>query len=1345
MRHWISAFAALVALAAPSLAQSPQSPLSPFTPDPHTLLLYHFDEGSGKVAADASGNGADGTLQGAAWARGKFGGGVQLDGVGASVFRKATPALMGLKRFTVECWYRQDNPSGRQFLVGKDVTFHWDLSEGNASTLSLYNLGGQVLNSEGKPHMQAGAFLGAHSGIRWNHLAACYDGSQVSLFMNGRLAWRGAGPKDFTLGSDSRGLWIGCYVGMDYWFSGIIDEVRISDVVRYDPEGRLAVGGVAVEMPGPKPVVKEIRRPAATGRTTLEVTLQKLRGKDAAGWVYLKPPGKPAAIVGRYEMKGLAAGKTANVRCDVSDEAAGPGTYILALEPTDAGAVIAATGACLMRGGKVAGSWAGRVESRLTFSPVMAAAVTIPGAAAAQPGVIDLTPQGVDRLGGTLAATEGEAPGVQFLSGDGYAEWWLHLPRSQAYRVSLRYACAGRRPCDIVIDGRDLTEYTMCAMNPTGGSGERDAFWEQQGWVRLEPGVHWLRLQDMPPNVFGIRLEPIPAMPARRTPFASYPVPAAGRIMGGGWQGAALFDRATAQPTARTDGAVAFRAQLPAGGAARVGRSVKWNLEPFGALRFTFTGEGSRHVASLRLVDAKGDEKLLWRGRDLKKGPVEVTAPLLFEGMDVFDGRHVAQVCLDLHEGNVGSAPTMAGLLAGLTLVRRDALARPTPAPPARAAAARPAAPPLRAPAYKPWTKPVVPEEHPLWASTEPKPVKRATLGYGLHFTGSRDINPDALTQYHSFYNFGDVCWPHIGILPQRRDYKADSDYRKALDEMEVRLREVERRGLFLFDIWGYVPFGEAGPTPRVAQEHHDALTRIFGDRFMGYDNGEQDGRYIGSYADRGTFTDRKGGWADFVKWDDGICADNMNYMNATGSLNYSHYYADRGARTLGLETAQGLPSDTLMFSFLRGASRQYGRLTSQATSIWNRFGYNMYHDRRTEGGGGYGQGPNKGCSLSLHKRLFFSSYTGGDSICGTEAAQFTADKLPGGANELSPLGRQHLEIAKWTARRPDRGVLCSPVAFMLDFYNGWNMPRHLYRGDLYKVWGKLPYEKSDYQIDALFRMVWPGYEDASYLRDERGFICPTPFGDIFDVLNNRCRPEILRQYAAVVMLGDVEMTPDVVAALTGYVRQGGDLVIDAAHARSLPSEMVGAAIGGAARQGTATIDSQGRVQPEEVYTYLPLSPATAGVLLATGSGEALVTVNRTGKGRVIVIGADCWMTDKLTYADPKLVHMQPPYRLLKGVQAVLSGYLSGFSPVTVSPGGLTVRTCLYDKDPKRVLVGLFNNSLFADWTGTVTVRNRAIASAIETWRGKRLQPGPAGIKVTVKAGDVAMIEVRLR
>jgi hypothetical protein len=287
------------------------------------------------------------------------------------------------------------------------------------------------------------------------------------------------------------------------------------------------------------------------------------------------------------------------------------------------------------------------------------------------------------------------------------------------------------------------------------------------------------------------------------------------------------------------------------------------------------------------------------------------------------------------------------------------------------------------------WARPVIPEQHPLFAATEPRPVTRATMGMNLEFTGARDISAGAMKSFHEDYDFGRVCWPHIGILPQRRNFQTDEQYQAALAQMEERLRDVERRGLWLFDIWGYVPFGEAGPTPRVEPEHHAALLRVFGHRFLGYDNGEQDGRYVGSYTDRGSFTDRRGGWDDFVKWDEGICNDSMNYMNATGSLNFSHYYGERGARMLGLETAQGLPSDTLMFAFLRGASKQYGRLTYQATSIWNRFGYNMYHERRTEGGGGYGQGPHKGCSLSLHKRLFFQSYTGGDSIVGTETAQF--------------------------------------------------------------------------------------------------------------------------------------------------------------------------------------------------------------------------------------------------------------------------------------------------------------------------------------------------------------------
>jgi hypothetical protein len=636
-----------------------------------------------------------------------------------------------------------------------------------------------------------------------------------------------------------------------------------------------------------------------------------------------------------------------------------------------------------------------------------------------------------------------------------------------------------------------------------------------------------------------------------------------------------------------------------------------------------------------------------------------------------------------------------------------------------------------------------VPEEHPLFATTVPPPVTRKTLGYGLHMTGARGIHPEILDEYHKDYQFGDVCWPNIGSCPQRNNFKQQQEYQQALKTFEQQLLEVRRRGLFLFDIWGYVPYDARYPAT-IAPEHHAILMRVFGDRFLGYDDGEQDGRYIGSYAGKGMHVNRKEGWDDFVHWDEHVCRDGMNYMNATGSLNFSHYYGQRNCRMLGLETAQGLPSDTLMFAFLRGAARQYGRLTYQATSIWNRFGYNMYHERKTTGAKGYGYGPNKGCSLSLHRRLFFAGYLGGQSIFGTEAAQFTADRTASGARELSPLGRQHLKLGAWAARHPDRGVLYTPVAFMLDFYNGWNMPRHLYRPDKYKIWGKFPYEKGDYLIDAMFRMVWPGYEDGSYLRNERGFLTPTPYGDAFDVLTNRCHPQVLRQYAAVMLLGDVELTAETAARLAAYVRGGGDLIVDARQAKGLGADLTGVRPGNQAT-GLMTRDlATGETLAERPYRYTVLYPQGASTLLTNEHGHPLMTLHAVGQGRVVVGGVDYWMTNPLQYADPGIVNMEPPYRLLHGVQKLLGRYFDSFNPVQVDPPGLAIMTCCHDGDPKHLWVGLLNNDLFADWRGALHLRLGPVASAHDLWRDQPLTVQPQ-IPLEVPAGDVAIIDLRLQ
>jgi hypothetical protein len=1350
-------------LAAPAAAADPAAP---FVPDGHTLLLYHFDEGQGTVAKDSSGHGYDGEIRGAHWDQGRFGKALRFDGAAACVFRKTPERVQGLAQLTVECWFKQDAPEGRQFLVGQDVGFHFDLNDGAASSLSLYNRGASLPNRDGLRHQQIGSGLGTVLAGRWHHLAATFDGRQVSFFLDGVLQGRSPGGKEFALGVPSRGLWIGCYVGSDYWFNGRIDEVRLSDCVRYDPDGRLAVGQKAFELPGKAVLRKAIRTPRSTGTARLSLRLTRLYGGDAAGWVSLKPPGKPAAIVGRYGLPGSGQRAESRLDLDVSDEYSGDGRYVVGLEP-GGGGYFALTEARLTAGGRLVARWSGEIRSRRTFEPPILVPLCAGAPAGEEPRRIVLLPQAADRMSGDLDIEAGDDADPPSLFGEGLVEYWIDVPRDQTYRVYLRYAAPGLRPCDLVIDGEDLHPYHMAARNRSLGVSARDALWEYQGAAALSAGLHWIRLQDVLPQIVALRLEPVAAAPRTAIPWQRFPVPG-GDFLGRAeaWQVRGLFgrpgraavrvDRATT-PVLRfsTEFRNTDRGEMFAGDCVRLVHAGAWDLEPFGRLRFRFEGQGSGHAVSLWAVDLKGDEKLLWRWRDVKAGARDVAVPISFEGNDVFDPGHVTEICLELDEGNARADQVnrLTGALVDPVFDRRDALAPP----PGYAAALEKArqeagevrrkagrrAPPLVAGGFRPWTRPVVPEEHPLYAGCQPKPVTRKTLGYTLHTTGARDIGPATLDQFHKFYNFGDVCWPHIGICPQRANFAKQSDYRSALGDLESRLQEVRRRGLLLFDIWGYVPFDPQFPW-KIAPEHHEILLRVLGEKFLGYDNGEQDGRYIGSYAAAGKHTTRREGWEDFVRWDQHVAGDGMNYMDATGSLNFSHYYGQRGCRLLGLETAQGLPSDTLMFAFLRGAGKQYGRLLTQATSVWNRFGYNIYSGRKTEGAAGYGYGPHKGCSLGLHQRLFLSSYLGGHSIAGTETAQFTADELPGGIPELSPLGRQHLALRAWFDQHPDRGVMFTPVGLMLDFYNGWNPPRHLYRGDQYKIWGKFPYQKGDYLADAVFRMIWPGYQDCSYLRNERGFLTPTPYGDIFDVITNRCHPSVLKQYNCVMLLGDMEITPYLAGSLADFVHGGGDLVIDARNARQLPEQFIGMALGPKAKGCASVLLSTGATYEEQPYTYTVGRPRGAVPLLASEHGHPLLAVNQLGRGRVILGMADCWMTDPVAYRVPSIVNMEPPYLLLEGIRAVLGAYFDSFSPVEFRPAGLGITTCCFHGDPKRLLVGLMNHDLSADWQGTLHLRVGQTASVAELWRGQPLGAGDP-LPLAIPAGDLLILDVRLR
>lgn len=126
-----------------------------------------------------------------------------------------------------------------------------------------------------------------------------------------------------------------------------------------------------------------------------------------------------------------------------------------------------------------------------------------------------------------------------------------------------------------------------------------------------------------------------------------------------------------------------------------------------------------------------------------------------------------------------------------------------------------------------------------------------------------------------------------------------------------------------------------------------------------------------------------------------------------------------------------------------------------------------------------------------------------------------------------------------------------------------------------------------------------------------------------------------------------------------------------------------------------------------------------------------------------MVCTVDHWLTNQLTYRAPELVHLVPPYQFLRGVRAVLAEYFSSFSPVQVQPAGLGVTVCCYAEDPQRMLVGLMNHDLWADWQGTLQMRLGPIKAVRELLREQDL-PVQVPLPLAIPAGETLILDVRL-
>ena len=441
----------------------------------------------------------------------------------------------------------------------------------------------------------------------------------------------------------------------------------------------------------------------------------------------------------------------------------------------------------------------------------------------------------------------------------------------------------------------------------------------------------------------------------------------------------------------------------------------------------------------------------------------------------------------------------------------------------------------------KTYSHPMDPRLHPDDARRLVKPPDAKTFNNRLQFMALRSMSAsgykDALDRYVVRDRLGDIIWAHSGMI-----------FNKNVRE---QAEELKRRGLYLFDLWGFVP--GSGPGAWTQFKRPEGVTEMFeevlGDHWLGMDNGEQDGRYVGGYAGQMEpyGADRFQQYMNFQRHFERMDCLLGNKMATLVSLNFGHYFMRECCYTLiGAETAQALPNAQIYYSFIRGAGKQYGVPWFGNVSVFNRWGWKAYPKEYDADPLKKGPGPDKGTSLALMKKLMYEQIFYNSVAVGFESSCYW------NGDQLSPVGRIQQGAVDWAARHGDPGVMHVPVALMVDFYSGWSFPRHLYSGQVYKVWGALPYEAGDYLTDGVLDMLYPGYQDASYFRDERGFNVDTPYGDIADCLLSDAPAWLLRQYAVLVLAGRLAPSEELRDTLRGYVAQGGWLLLTQGNVDSL-------------------------------------------------------------------------------------------------------------------------------------------------------------------------------------------------
>ncbi|MCM3872509.1 MAG: hypothetical protein ND895_17630 [Pyrinomonadaceae bacterium] len=514
--------------------------------------------------------------------------------------------------------------------------------------------------------------------------------------------------------------------------------------------------------------------------------------------------------------------------------------------------------------------------------------------------------------------------------------------------------------------------------------------------------------------------------------------------------------------------------------------------------------------------------------------------------------------------------------------------------------------------------------------------------------------------------------------------------------------------------------------------------------------------------------------WASMFQTQTGPMWNKLIPAQSTSSTSFAHALARWGVRLLGMETAAVQPMFAMRIAFTRGAARQYGasflyyhapNFGDTATTFTHAQNFagpnNFFHSR---------YGATMGPSLTWYRKSYYLYYMAGASAIYLEQGGDQFFKPGPGEHpfQLNPLGRITDEFMRFAEKHPDRGTPYTPVAFLLDPAHGFEMTD-------YPQWpfGVSQISRSDRALRELFGVAYyPGLvlEGEPATSDAQVFVNGV-FGDIFDVLvasdtqspvsdlrvSASPRPRVsgspsppispspLSPYRAVVVGGHIDWSLEWVTKLTDYVRSGGTVVLNAAQVKGLPDQLLGVRV-----MGTTSEADTGRClargeQPQDLsgqlFRYHKVELKEAKTLIATPSGDPLVTVNKLGKGSLVfsvlpdLLGADERVAP---FAAHMLAHVfsdATPVRVRGDVEYLINRTNTGW-----------IVTLFNNQGVNKPQQGMAQVDRSAIVSATISVPGQPIRTAIDWLTDRSIEVNRASgdaVTITLPPGGMAIVELK--